>query len=87
MDNYSSSAGWFQFFDGYAAPAGGSVPLASLRVGATSQISLDLRPSSNGIKVIERFQVGIVIVLSSTGNTYTAVSDEQFVTCWWDTSF
>lgn len=77
-DNFSSSAGWVQVFDGHAAPSNAAVPIASFRVGATSQISVGLT-AVVGISVNN----GIVLALSSTGPTYTAVSTELFVTAFW----
>ncbi len=86
VTNASGSAAWAQVFDGYAAPAGGSVPILNIGlaaggsafVGAGQQNSLDCSVF-NCIDV----KNGIVIVLSSTLNTYTAVSSGLVTFCAW----
>lgn len=77
-DNASGATGWVQIFNGHTAPSGGAVPIVSLRVATVSQISLDCA----GINCIP-FSDGIVIALSSTGPTYTAVATNMFVSCFW----
>jgi len=72
--NASASTAYVQLFDGYAAPSGGSVPIVSILVQANSQVSFDASVF-NCIPV----KSGIVLALSSTLTTYTAVSSELFV--------
>ena len=82
VSNVSATAGWAQVFDGYAAPASGSVPILNIALAASgspgSQNSLDCSVF-NCIDVKQ----GIVIVLSSTINTYTAVSSGLVTFCAW----
>ncbi len=70
-----TGASFVQVFDGYAAPAGASVPLVSIAVPATSTAHFDAT-AFNCLPVTN----GIVIVLSSTLATYTAISSQLFVT-------
>jgi hypothetical protein len=77
-DSSDGYAAWVQVFDGYAAAVNGAVPLVSLRVAANAQISLDGKAFA-GVPVSN----GICIGLSSTGPTYTAVSNSLFVTAFW----
>lgn len=76
--NTSGSNAYIQVFDGYATPAGGSTPLMTLAVGAGAQQSLD----SNCFHFQHCFQ-GIVVVLSSTLSTYTAVTSNLHTQAWW----
>ncbi len=78
VSNVSGTAGWAQVFDGYAQPAGGAVPLLSIQVAAGSQNSLDCSVF-NCVSVTK----GIVITLSSTINTYTAINSGLVVFCAW----
>lgn len=74
--NTSASAAWVQVFDGNAAPAGSAVPKISLAVAATSSVTF-----GTGDFNCSPMQNGIVIVLSSTPTTYTAVSSALFTYC------
>jgi hypothetical protein len=69
VSNVSRTNGWAQVFDGYAAPSSGSVPILNIQVGAGLQNSLDCSVF-NCLAVT----TGIVVVLSSTINTYTPIS-------------
>ena len=77
-DSSSSSASWVQVFDGYAAPSSGAVPMLSLRLAANAQAVFDVG-AANSLPVSS----GIVVALSSTGPTYTAVSNHLFLTAMW----
>lgn len=77
-ENTDSQTNYVQVFDGYAAPTAGAVPLVSLKTAAGVQISLE-GLSFYGLAVSK----GIVLALSSTGPTYTAVANKMFVTAWY----
>lgn len=77
-DNYDGYQDWVQIFDGYQQPSTGSVPLVSLRVFSGSQGSFGGESPTNITCV-----VGIVVVLSSTGATYTPVTNKLFTTAFW----
>jgi hypothetical protein len=78
FENTSAATGWIQVFDGYGTVTNGAVPIVSIKVAATTQ-------SSFGSPVIFDIPVkkGIMVALSSTGPTYTAVTNSLFVTAWW----
>lgn len=69
VSNTSGTSGWAQIFDGYAAPSSGSVPILNIQVQAGLQNSLDCS-AFNCLTTVN----GIVIVLSSTINSYTPIT-------------
>lgn len=69
--------GYVQIFDGYAAPSGGAVPIQIVKALSNTQVSLDL---SFGCLPLT---TGCVVVLSSTGPTYTAISNSLWTTAFW----
>lgn len=75
ISNASVTSGWAQVFDGNAAPSAGAAPMLSVQVAAGAQNSLDC-------SVFNHLPVkkGIVVVLSSTLATYTAISSGLFIT-------
>ena len=72
--NTSSSTAYVQVFDAYAAPPPSAVPIASIQVMASSMTSFDA-----GVFNYIPMKYGIVIALSSTLATYTAVTTHLFV--------
>ena len=76
--NASTTNGWIQLFDGYAAPSSGSVPILSVQTGTGLQSSLDC----SVFNCID-CKLGIVLVLSSTLATYTPISSGLFITAFW----
>ena len=69
VSNVSGTAGWAQVFDGYATPSNSAVPLLNIQVASGAQNSLDC-----GVFNCLKVKNGIVVVLSSTINTYTPIS-------------
>jgi hypothetical protein len=75
-ENFSANNRWLQVFDDSAAPEAGDVPLMQLKLPASSQSAID----SSCINFLPMTN-GIVIAMSSTGNSYTATgADEVFLT-------
>jgi hypothetical protein len=77
-DNVTGSAGWVQVFDGYGSPTAGEVPICRVQVAANSECSFD-----PGVFNCLKVSKGIVIALSSTCATYTAISSGLVVSAWW----
>lgn len=77
-ENTSNATGWIQLHNGHAAPTNGAVPIVSIKAATVTQVSLDLA----GVNCLP-FSDGIVVALSSTGPTYTAVATSMFVSCFW----
>jgi hypothetical protein len=67
-ENTSGASAWVQVFDAFAAPAGGTVPILSLKLLTLTQTTYHAT-DYNGFPVVN----GIVIALSSTGPTYTSI--------------
>jgi hypothetical protein len=79
----SGSAGFVQVWDGYASPTDGYLDqslLLSYPIASSGAVSLEFT-TSNWLPVT----VGIVVVLSSTVSTYTALSSSLFCTALWTT--
>src|ERR1017187_1107720 len=72
--NNSAALAYVQVFDGYAAPSAGAAPIICVQVPAGSQQSFDA-----SVFNCVPMKVGIVIVLSSTLTTYTAVASQLYI--------
>lgn len=76
VENFSANSRYMQVFDSAEAPEAGDVPLIQLKLPAGTQSSVD----SSVIQFLP-LSNGLVIAMSSTGNTYTATNaDEMFLT-------
>jgi|ERR1700678_311208 hypothetical protein len=81
-ENTNGSTSWVQLFDGYAAPAGGATPILSLKALTATQVVFN--PDAFNCISSPALNTGIVIALSSTGPTYTAISTHYlFLTAFW----
>lgn len=77
-ENSSGSTAWIQVHDGYQEPDAGAVPIVSLKATTGQQVSLDCQ-AFNCIPV----SLGIVVALSSTNSTYTAVAPGMWLSAFW----
>jgi hypothetical protein len=81
-ENTDSGTAWVQLFDGYAAPQAGAVPILSLR--AATNVQVVFNPDAFNCISSPALNTGIVIALSSTVPTYTAISTHYlFLTAFW----